>query len=159
MDHALDPDHSLAPEKPIVTTMMDGSVMTPKAMREATVGSDDTLDHSSSQSDVNTPSMNDMLKDRCSDSHQYNLRKGGNNLDAVSIEASLASLCLEPSMLLYTSHGMALHLSPSQLDALELLITNQLDAVRKAKGIQNRLLSEPVIVNLPMDSNPSSTTL
>eukprot|EP00560_Eucampia_antarctica_P000576 CAMPEP_0197837798 /NCGR_PEP_ID=MMETSP1437-20131217/33347_1 /TAXON_ID=49252 ORGANISM="Eucampia antarctica, Strain CCMP1452" /NCGR_SAMPLE_ID=MMETSP1437 /ASSEMBLY_ACC=CAM_ASM_001096 /LENGTH=124 /DNA_ID=CAMNT_0043445141 /DNA_START=242 /DNA_END=616 /DNA_ORIENTATION=+ len=65
----------------------------------------------------------------------------GENLKSQS-EAVMESLCLDASMLLLTPHGMAMHLSPCQIEAVETVLMNQLDAVQNAKTIQSRLHSE-----------------
>lgn len=57
------------------------------------------------------------------------------------VDSMMDSLCLEASMLLLGPHGMALNLSGSQLEAVELILNHQLDAVQKAKTIQSRLRS------------------
>ena len=54
---------------------------------------------------------------------------------------TMESLCLDPSMLLLTSHGMAMEMSPCQLDAIETILTKQLQASKEARKIQNRLLN------------------
>lgn len=56
-----------------------------------------------------------------------------------AIDSVMDSLCLKASMLLFTSHGMAMGLSPSQLEAIENILGNQLTAVKEAKIIQTRI--------------------
>ena len=51
----------------------------------------------------------------------------------------MQALCVEPAQLLLTAHGMALHLSASQLDAVEWVLERQLQTVLQARGIQTRL--------------------
>jgi hypothetical protein len=53
---------------------------------------------------------------------------------------TMESLCLHPSMLLLSAHGMALEMSPSQLDAIVTILKNQLNASLEAQEIQSRLL-------------------
>ncbi|CAJ1921383.1 unnamed protein product [Cylindrotheca closterium] len=60
-------------------------------------------------------------------------------------DAVMDALCLEASMLLYTPHGMALNLSPSQLDAIQGILERQLVAVREARNIQDRSHGNTVI--------------
>lgn len=55
------------------------------------------------------------------------------------VEAVMDALCLDVSMLLYTPHGMALNLSPSQLDAVHNILLKQMEAVQQARDIQNRM--------------------
>uniref|UniRef100_A0A7S4JBL1 Uncharacterized protein n=1 Tax=Odontella aurita TaxID=265563 RepID=A0A7S4JBL1_9STRA len=59
-----------------------------------------------------------------------------------TLEAEMESLCLDTSMLLLTPHGMAMKLSPSQLDVVENVLEQQLAAVQQARRIQSRLLSQ-----------------
>lgn len=61
---------------------------------------------------------------------------------ATTLEAEMESLCLDRSMLLLTPHGMAMKLSPSQLDVIESVLESQLAAVHEARRIQDRLLSQ-----------------
>jgi hypothetical protein len=58
---------------------------------------------------------------------------------SAKVEAVMDALCLDVSMLLYTPHGMALNLSPSQLDAVQAVLENQLVFVQEARKIQNRM--------------------
>jgi len=44
-------------------------------------------------------------------------------------------------MLLLSSHGMAMELSPCQLDAIEQVLNQQLDAVADARQIHHRLMA------------------
>eukprot|EP00804_Cyclotella_cryptica_P029049 CCRYP_005250-RA/>CCRYP_005250-RA protein AED:0.02 eAED:0.02 QI:57/1/1/1/0/0/2/210/625 len=57
------------------------------------------------------------------------------------IEAKMESLCLDPSMLLLTSHGMAMEMSPCQLEAMQSILEHQFNATIEAQRIQKRLLS------------------
>lgn len=56
-----------------------------------------------------------------------------------AIDSVMDSLCLKATMLLFTSHSMAMGLSPSQLEAIENILGNQLTAVKEAKRIQTRI--------------------
>ena len=58
-----------------------------------------------------------------------------------SAATTMESLCLDPSMLLLSAHGMAMEMSPCQLDAIESILTNQLRASKEAQKIQSRLLN------------------
>ena len=49
------------------------------------------------------------------------------------------SLCLDPSMLLLSAHGMAIDMSPCQIEAIESILKHQLKAVNEAQKIQSRL--------------------
>jgi hypothetical protein len=55
--------------------------------------------------------------------------------------ASMESLCLDPSMLLLSPHGMAI-MSPCQLDAIESILKHQLNAAKEAHRIQGKLLNK-----------------
>mmetsp|Transcript_39416 Transcript_39416/g.95372 ORF Transcript_39416/g.95372 Transcript_39416/m.95372 type:complete len:426 (-) Transcript_39416:22-1299(-) len=72
-------------------------------------------------------------KDSVDEMFQKHLKGKSPEVDAV-----MDALCLEASMLLYTPHGMALNLSPSQLDAIQGILEKQLVAVREARCIQDR---------------------
>ncbi|KAL7470506.1 hypothetical protein ACHAXS_010744 [Conticribra weissflogii] len=81
-----------------------------------------------------------------SDSHR--MRSGNEensetctSLEPGSIEAKMESLCLDPSMLLLSPHGMAMGMSPCQLDAIESILKHQLIATNEARRIQDRLLT------------------
>mmetsp|Transcript_17804 Transcript_17804/g.25157 ORF Transcript_17804/g.25157 Transcript_17804/m.25157 type:complete len:608 (+) Transcript_17804:92-1915(+) len=60
-------------------------------------------------------------------------------------ELLMDSLCLDASMLLLTPQGMAMKLSPSQLDAVESILRNQLEAVRGAKAIHERVMKMEIL--------------
>ena len=57
----------------------------------------------------------------------------------VDYDSVMTALCLDVSMLLYSPHGMALNLSPSQLDAIQGILENQIRAVQEARDIQKRV--------------------
>jgi hypothetical protein len=57
-----------------------------------------------------------------------------------SIDAVMDSLCLDASMILLSPHGMAMSLSPSQLEAIDSILHRQIKSVLDAKEIQARLL-------------------
>jgi len=58
------------------------------------------------------------------------------------IAAIMESPCLDPSMLLLSPHGMAMEMSPCQLDAVESILSHQLSATMQAQNIQSRLLDK-----------------
>ena len=58
------------------------------------------------------------------------------------IGALMESLCLDPAMLLLSPHGMAIEMSPCQLDAIESILNHQLRATNEARRIQKRLLDK-----------------
>ncbi len=53
-------------------------------------------------------------------------------------DSVLSALCLDVNCLLYSDHGMALNLSPAQLDAVEQILREQLQSVSKARILQVR---------------------
>jgi hypothetical protein len=53
-------------------------------------------------------------------------------------DSVLSALCLDVNCLLYSDHGMALNLSPAQLDAVERILKEQLQSVAKARVLQER---------------------
>jgi hypothetical protein len=59
------------------------------------------------------------------------------------VDSFMRALCLDISMLLYTPHGMAMDLSPSQLDAVQDILRRQLEGVQEARRIQERLHASP----------------
>ena len=77
------------------------------------------------------PSVHDMLRQRL---HEGSIISSKDS----EIDAVMDALCLDVSMLLYTPHGMALNLSPSQLDTVEQILSKQIAAVQEARTIQNR---------------------
>lgn len=91
----------------------------------------------------NTKSADEMLRER------IRAREGGPILPAVpkedesyddtDVDAVMDSLCLDASMLLLNSHGMAMNLSPSQLEAIASILNKQMQSVQEAKAIQERL--------------------
>jgi hypothetical protein len=125
----------------------DDSIRTIGMKTDAITVDDDNVDHA-------TLSMDRMLRERYQEplgrsstkngSSKQNVSTSGNGGgdDTVKMEAVLDSLCLDPSMLLLTPHGMAMKLSPSQLDAIDNVLIIQMDAVKEARQIQRRLLSQ-----------------
>jgi hypothetical protein len=59
--------------------------------------------------------------------------------DDTDVDAVMDSLCLDASMLLMNSHGMAMHCSPSQLEAIDSILRKQMQSVQEAREIQERL--------------------
>ena len=53
-------------------------------------------------------------------------------------DSVLSALCLDVGCLLYSDYGMALNLSPAQLDAVQQILEEQLQSVHKARAIQER---------------------
>jgi len=82
-----------------------------------------------------TKSIETLMRDRCIQSTTQN----ENQHITVSAEAILESLCLHASMLLLSPQKMAMELSPSQLDVLETVLYQQMEAVKGAHQIHDRL--------------------
>jgi len=112
--------------KPKFLTMEDGTMIsdTPQAVKRsqpitlpASIGKDQK-------------SIEILLKERCDDTL---CQQSKELMDA---------LCLDASMLLLSPHSLAMNLSPCQLEAVETVLKNQLDAVSQAKNIHSRLMAE-----------------
>jgi ankyrin repeat protein len=56
-----------------------------------------------------------------------------------AVDSVMSALCLDVKCLLYSDHGMALNLSPAQLDAVQQILEKQLESVKKARNIQQRM--------------------
>jgi ankyrin repeat protein len=55
------------------------------------------------------------------------------------VDSVMSALCLDVKCLLYSDHGMALNLSPAQLDSVQQILEKQLMSVQKAREIQQRM--------------------
>ncbi|KAG7354866.1 ankyrin repeat domain protein [Nitzschia inconspicua] len=55
------------------------------------------------------------------------------------VDSVMSALCLDVKCLLYSDHGMALNLSPAQLDAVQQILEKQLESVQNAREIQHRM--------------------
>lgn len=120
---------------PRVVTLQDGTVIsTNERTRYDVVDGDNSAFASTSTGEEtkkeSDKSINDMLRDRCRERRMQ-----------AEVEAIMDSLCLDPTMLLLSSHGMALDLSPCQLEAVESILTMQMTAIHEAKTIQARIRS------------------
>jgi ankyrin repeat protein len=112
--------------KPKVFTMEDGTIVSDH--RNIT-----NMDQATSPSailHVDEKSIQHLLRERCDDTLSH------------KSEEVMESLCLDASMLLLSPHALAMKLSPSQLEAVEVVLKNQLDAVVQAKEIHSRLLGK-----------------
>eukprot|EP00547_Thalassionema_nitzschioides_P009373 CAMPEP_0194225384 /NCGR_PEP_ID=MMETSP0156-20130528/39490_1 /TAXON_ID=33649 /ORGANISM="Thalassionema nitzschioides, Strain L26-B" /LENGTH=445 /DNA_ID=CAMNT_0038957305 /DNA_START=149 /DNA_END=1486 /DNA_ORIENTATION=+ len=117
--------------QPIFNTLPDGTVVTEEASKLAFMLSDPAENEIHS---VGQPkSADQMLRER--------LREPSNviEIEDASIDAYMDTLCLDASMLLFNSHGMAMNLSPSQLEAIDRILHKQRQAVKDAQAIQQRL--------------------
>ena len=134
-------DQSQEPEalsSPRVVTLQDGTVISTNRRLPDDIANEadgDSLVFASKSLGEETnkdsdKSISDMLRDRCSD-------RGVQS----EVEVIMDSLCLDPAMLLLSSHGMALDLSPCQLEAIESILTMQMAAIQEAKTIQARIRS------------------
>lgn len=121
---------------PRVVTLQDGTVISTNERTAYDVADGDnstfastspTGEETKKESDK---SINDMLRDRCRERRMQ-----------AEVGAIMDSLCLDPTMLLLSSHGMALDLSPCQLEAVESILTMQMTAIQEAKTIQARIRS------------------
>lgn len=122
-------------------TLQDGRVISKKQNL-------DVIDSLELEQDLPTPSANigvpeslqRVLKSQLK--HQSNDSNANKQHGSFNIEAQMESLCLDPSMLLLSPHGMAMELSPCQLEAMQTILAHQLDGAKEAQSIQKRLLSE-----------------
>ena len=112
-------------EKPKFITLHDGSIVAdtndtpakdPSVMKDTFLGEDPKEE------------IQEMLENVCS------------NPNKKMEPAIMESLCLDASMLLLSPHGMAMKLSPSQLEAVESVLKSQMSAVQQAKKIHANLL-------------------
>ena len=147
----------LAIELPHVATLSDGSVVPIENDEKRLTGNHCLIDTGTSPSfetsktaslPTSLKPINDMLRERCR-YHSPHLRPGRTTHPATiedeldrNVEAAMESLCLDASMLLLSPHGMAMRLSPSQLDVIEKVLKDQLCALEAARRIQGRLLSQ-----------------
>ena len=120
---------------PRVVTLQDGTVISTNERTTYDVADGDNSTFASTSIGEETKkesdkSINDMLRDRCRERRMQ-----------AEVEAIMDSLCLDPTMLLLSSHGMALDLSPCQLEAVESILTMQMTAIQEAKTIQARIRS------------------
>lgn len=120
---------------PRVVTLQDGTVISTneRTTYDAAGGDNSTFASTSTGEETkkeSDKSMNDMLRDRCRERRMQ-----------AEVEAIMDSLCLDPTMLLLSSHGMALDLSPCQLEAVESILKMQMTAIQEAKTIQARIRS------------------
>ena len=114
-----------------LTTLPDGTVAV-RVQGEA-LESDDSATNGTRRLQsptANQQSANDMFRQRF-----------GERGDIISseVDSVMDALLLDVSMLLYTPHGMALNLSPSQLDAIQGILEKQMGAVKEAREIQLRM--------------------
>jgi hypothetical protein len=112
--------------KPIVFTSEDGTIVSD--FRDKIKINENVITGDNIPKDENT--IEHLLRERCDDT-----------LSRKSDEV-MESLCLDASMLLLSPHALAMKLSPSQLEAVEVVLKNQLEAVAQAKRIHCRLMSK-----------------
>ncbi|KAL9181440.1 hypothetical protein ACHAXT_010245 [Thalassiosira profunda] len=125
-------DASPANASPFIT-LQDGSVVSKSYQ------SDDVLPLESEPDEMKTTGDSNDEQKPLQTVLQSSSASIANNGDIV---ATMDSLCLEPSMLLLSSHKMAMEMSPCQLEAVESILAHQLDATREAQKIQRRLLKK-----------------
>ena len=125
-------------EMNIVTTLQDGR----RAVRvQGSSLDDESVEQStdiSLQATLPKPSLQEMFQQRLQEGTTHN------NTHVTEI---MHALCLEASMLLYTPHGMALELSPSQLDAVQGILQHQLQTVQQARQLQQRHHATTIMTN------------
>lgn len=113
-------------EKPKFMTLDDGTIVANK--NYATPEKDSSLIKGIFLNEGAKKEIQEMMEDACSKSKQN------------MAPAIMESLCLDASMLLLSPHGMAMKLSPSQLEAIESVLKSQTSAVQQAKKIHANLL-------------------
>ena len=124
-----------AAESPF-TTLQDGTVISRTTQKTDYVSAKDELSvldddvKSSSEAAANPKSLENILQ---------STSQASNGDDITSI---MESLCLDPTMLLLSPHGMAIDCSPCQLEAMQSILSHQLKAVKEAQQIQSRLLED-----------------
>lgn len=126
-DSRMEKSHSEPIEvaKPKFVTMDDGTMVSDEKKYIPEQDSQATIKFSTHEKTIH-----DLLKERCDDTLSQ------------KSEELMEALCLDVKMLLYSPHALAMHLSPSQLEAVETVLKNQLQAVTQAKEIHSRLLQE-----------------
>ena len=120
---------------PFFETLDDGTIVSPNKKQEH---NDNIRQQEEEIHKENHHTIQSMLRDRCLQSTFVNT----NDSTIVTSEAIMESLCLDASMLLLSSHGMAMELSPSQLDVIEKVLYQQINAVEEARKIHQRLMSQ-----------------
>ncbi|CAB9516572.1 Ankyrin Repeat [Seminavis robusta] len=99
-----------------------------------------TVKPTASQEDTPILPQASLLLPTASPQTMLRQRMKENHVDK-DVDAVMDALCLDVSMLLYTPHGMALNLSPSQLDTVEQILQKQSQSVRRARELQQRIHS------------------
>jgi len=118
------------------TTLQDGTIISKTTQKSDYVSAKDELSvldddvKSSSEVAANPKSLESILQ---------STSQASNGDDITSI---MESLCLDPTMLLLSPHGMAIDCSPCQLEAMQSILSHQLKAVKEAQQIQSRLLED-----------------
>ena len=119
---------------PFITTLQDGTVISRNAELISHI---ETHDYdSSSLDDADKLNTNKEVK-----SLERILQSTKTSNRDSDMTALMESLCLDPSMLLLSPHGMAI-MSPCQLDTIESVLKHQLNATKEAQRIQRKLLNK-----------------
>lgn len=126
--------HGLSTRSSPFITLQDGTVVSKKSDHNSLVQDNAHFLESDVHHNVNPDSRVEPLQSILQST------SGSNSNDEVA--AVMESLCIEPSMLLLSAHGMAMLMSPCQLDTIESILTHQLNATKEAKRIQSRLLDK-----------------
>ena len=128
-------------ESPFIT-LQDGRIISKgQNLEDMSSEQPEDITNSSENSDI-APSIQSVLKCKLREQCQPKEDASHNQRETLNIQAQMESLCLEPSMLLLSSHGMAINMSPCQLDAVREILMHQLNAAREAQCIQKRLLTD-----------------
>ena len=109
-------------------TLQDGTIISKTTQKTDYVSAKDDL--SVSEAAANPKSLESILQSTA-------LTTTGDDIAAI-----MESLCLDPTMLLLSPHGMAIDCSPCQLEAMQSILSHQLTAVKEAQRIQSRLLED-----------------
>ena len=120
-------DRDENPEAVILTQLEDGTravVVQGTSLQEERTFTTSFLRTQQQQQSSNKKSVDDLFRERVVH----------NDIDDI-----MKALCLDVSQLLLSPHGMALNLSPSQLDAVDQILERQRAAVQQAREIQARL--------------------
>ena len=85
-------------------------------------------------------SLDSLLRDRVKSISMKN--SYDNNSHGMDVDSFMSALCITPKSLMLSEHGMALNLSPAQLDAVQAILEQQIDNVKNARIIQERRVKQ-----------------
>jgi len=136
-------DDNVHIEKPSFVTLENGTVVSKvDAMSYKVAMTSPNMVSNQINASSSNPSkpIQTLLRDRCLQTHK-NVSSSTSSAKKSEAEEVMESLCLDASMLLLPPHGLAMNLSPSQLEAVENVLMIQISAVREAKDIHRRLMT------------------